>query len=1162
MYHSTRTTEQVGFCSITEPMRESDQDGGAETAIHRLRNNSHNLDDFKSRTVRTINSYGQMPMNEMITANILSQLSSVGKDALVGSLSVDIGAELVKLVTRSVIVSDQKITQSVDPSAVTVDLQQDVSLWVDKNCVTRRTVQLSGEPSESLRMNKDATRVVTFSNYSRKDLVDALNLGKKEVDDIQQVDRDDLRKNMITMSAKHSRMLRLVQGMLYLLALQTGGSDGKVYDVRLRKNDVIREQSVGNLITESSSNDTAYVYCPDGSDENFIAFCYLISRRLGTIPHFFTKKASNGKQLYFRCSGLEIPEEADRICIFTRTKSTHDGISGADIKNVSFSAARWYGYLVDYAKANQIDNRLAEAKAIACVLMYHEFLPSVVLEKPVSSGERFHRALANDLSGTPPPLMTFSSNEVIGGCTVALSAFLLFRDIKSNELTKKAYESVQMPHNMFLGGDRFQMSRMSRLIFTNGLNGAAIILEKVGAFFCQDDRYERLLMNKDYLVAYACMPASYRDYSNAIKNGLCQLLHANTWKGSLPSGSCSSERIARMDAFMSQLGILDGSRHKSMIFIGNRANYDLDSSSMAYFSNMLREGDIGLRRVSRILHCAQYSKFKGSSVKRRKVAKVRENVDRQDKRVERVPEGTAPKGEIGKLPIIGRLKLNKNVTNRSVPPIEEINISEKESGESNSVSNEPITSSGTDDKGRPSRIGFKGSGSTTDNMTGGIQGMEEFTRNGPTSPLGVDVGEEENDAVVNERQKEDYPEERDDSSMGEDDLSESIIGSEGTEEAWNGVEKGDLDDRIRALDRLGRLTEDVWKRLEVRGEEHMSGEIWERDKLYEVVHTLIGENLISEEFLNVFDDETVYLEDVWDELENIAGSTESADYGKISRMFSSIRISEISWKMKMSDERINDEVRADREAGRCAPTTLDSSGSRWDKEEIIRILMEDVTQDEDGISKLVANYRRIDHSQCVGHITGQVNIAGIKSRGVLKFILGTKGVYCTRCIMEFDRRIAKIREEGLAAVKIARAIHRCMIKGSHIENVDTLKVAFESVHSYRVIFYNGYIGKDPKIKAHKKEWIKIYHYIIAGNKETKLAPNHFIKNMTLGEFVKIMIDGDGVDRSITKIAQMKEHNNRNLFKENRKLLEGLIRLAREDKLPTYDVYRGDDGTMD
>jgi hypothetical protein len=1129
--NATRSRDTVNFSVVTAPKGENDPEKGGAVSIGRIRHGGSDLARARAIGIKRIGHISEIGNNELVSGSITKDVSSMGSDAVMGSIGANLDDPNLTMFGRVGVHSDISISQSSSPSSMIFDTAMDISLWIEPRDVAHRRAQLTLRGDEKLHLNSQGAMAVSSENYGRRELIDGLNLPKREVEDLTQGERDCIQKGLVQSQVAQSRKNRLIFAYVKLLALQTGGGNVR-FNMTISPGDVIREQGVETLVAEANRTETAYVYCPDGKDRHFIAFCYSLACELDYIAPFMSRRA-DGRNLHFRARGLEVPREARRICVVTGTKSAYDLMSGCCIQTLHYNPVTWHGYICAYAKANSLEKYLDEAKALAMALVYHEHLPNVRLEKPVSTAERYHRAAAKTMASHPSPRREITENDVAGGFTVAISAAIVYKNLKSNELTKRYSETYGRDHGMFLTAESTTHDKLCRMIHSCGLSGAGMVLKRLGAFMMWDDPQQKKILEAPFLPMYGSLPETFRDNHNVFANSITETLLTTQWRNGAVRGRGYHAKIAKLDSFMSHTGVINGDNKLAAVYVKERSDYDVDSDKLDRMQEMLREGDVKAVRVSRIM----------SGGSRRKRQTQRGVVG--GRRVVRKEPETSPRAE--KLDT-KKVDAESHMVGRPMPQ-----------------------------RNRRGRVLMSGR-SRVETTTGPPVSSVVMGGAGGESPADVESltsepGEKRDDVDPALGISGKIPEGVE-STDGDEDGAESV---NNVRESW------DNDD---ASDSTGS------KRNVVSAEELNSNEQGGITASEATILNFMEEEEYIEETYTISEMEsrTIRLMCLANRLNKVGlldGTTsgdclqQCVDHGTcgldwVNKVESTrlrelimdliekedteehrVREGEIEEMLRREVEEQRRRLRAEKEQDGGLMETME--GVNWVGEEEVERQLRQGTKSLRGIyqiNRIIRNYNVIDHGLCQKRTDFRTKVPSGGILGIFRWSEGTPecGFHCGRCISKFRKML--FRDLGDTRITVEDVLNSELVgRALMVENEHTMRLAFRDLHNYMVIFEKGWIGSCPEIKAEQRHWRVVYKYLRARYRYTRACGGSTFREMTEDQFVRFVNGGQG----ISSLGRRFDHLDiPRMTRANRELMSELLRLAKQRMLPEMDEYDGDD----
>jgi hypothetical protein len=397
-------------------------------------------------------------------------------------------------------------------------------------------------------------------------------------------------------------LARLIKAYLYFHALSTRRDSTARLRMRIRGTDV-RIYNWSTLVGESVSQDTAFVYCNDAKDINYIFFLYIISKEFGIAPLLLQNEVE-GMDTVFRQYLLHMPPEANRLVIILNEAGNWDDAKRE--RDLDFDCKNWHAYIIQYGRSVQLEGRLAEAKAISMSMIYGDYLPAVHTERQVSFCELYMGAMSERMSSESVPIEECNTAQLMGALTGNCLALLRYKDIRSNEMVKQYDEGARRKFDNRILGNTVNRQKFYTLLQDDGMLGIAAALESLDCINVLErfENRERRILDIRARDLWMVMPSYLRDDRCVFENGLSSTFWTNVWSTgdrATPIRHIESEKRL---ALLAQLGVLtNADTRKGLVRVNNPTSINYDPVNYAMLANNLMEGKIGTVRIARMVMC-------------------------------------------------------------------------------------------------------------------------------------------------------------------------------------------------------------------------------------------------------------------------------------------------------------------------------------------------------------------------------------------------------------------------------------------------------------------------------------------------------------------------------------------------------------------------------
>jgi hypothetical protein len=595
----TERGAESGFSSLGRMNRRVYEElYGEEVGMRRVRSRSVYLDEVKKRSIKTIRHFEVLRVGDIVSGSLLSDFEIVGKDAVERQYVSTKNMLPVGLHGTGLIVSDKDMVSPTKVCSQMVTGEVDVRLWIDRAEATMTTVHCDKEPSEIVHLSGTATKLVSFRNTGVKMIYETLKVSKKDVEEATSAEIETVIDGLTTAFIEQSRLARLVRAYIYYFALGTRRNCETRFPLAM-DNTRVRVYGWDTVAAESISQNTAYVYCNDARDINYIFFLYIISKRFGIAPRIL-QNVLGGNDVVFRQVLMDIPDEADELVIVLNEIGDWRHEHGNRI--LYYDHKTWHAYIIQYARSVQLENRLSEAKAMAMCMIYGDYLPSIHLERQVSMCELYMGALSERQSSESVPLEDINIPQLMGAVTGNCLALLRYKDLRSNENVKQYSEGVKRKFDNRILGNDVNRHRFYTLLQDDGLVGVAAVLKSLDCINVieRDGVRENRLLNRSSIDMWLVMPKMIEDDKAVFENGLSSVFWNNVWstgERGTPGNYIESEK--RM-AMLAQLGVMvNGDIRKGLVRVSNPGTERFDPGGYDQMVENLMEGNISMVRVAR-----------------------------------------------------------------------------------------------------------------------------------------------------------------------------------------------------------------------------------------------------------------------------------------------------------------------------------------------------------------------------------------------------------------------------------------------------------------------------------------------------------------------------------------------------------------------------------
>lgn len=575
---------------------------GAALGISDLRSRSRIVSRGASASYDQIEHIDQIQEKELISGNILSELSAIGHDAVNGVSNDTAASEMVSLNGTVGIVGNMQNACGNAPSTVDKDGEVDIRMWVRAEELKPTTVHCDLPCSEVFQMSGAATTANSNDNVPADALAKAFNYDRKDIEDLSLSERHVLKEALGRLETMQSRKARFVRGWLYYFSLQGLPNSEYAGVIRMNRATIIQQDALA-VVNQAARNNTAYAYCNMAHDQAYITFLYIISRKFGIAPGMLRRDSKDGGNEYFRARLLDIPDEADAFCVVCNTTPTNQMIGNAPI---DIDSKIWHSYMVNYASSINANEMLSETKAIAMAAIYAEYLPSMHLEKQVSVSELCQTCAVTETFSTAVPLEGLVAKQVIGSVTCCLAILIKYRDLISNESVRVIKDGVPESYSNNMLGRPETRARIYSMIEREGLVGGAKIMAVMDVLNVIQNRSmnarKERLCNIPMVNLWATQPSSLVDFKSVIKNSISSTLVDFQWLSRARRREIRNTKTrvnGAINAVLAQMDIYTNVEKAKGVVFPRQSNINVDIAELDYVDKCLMEGKTTFVRVSR-----------------------------------------------------------------------------------------------------------------------------------------------------------------------------------------------------------------------------------------------------------------------------------------------------------------------------------------------------------------------------------------------------------------------------------------------------------------------------------------------------------------------------------------------------------------------------------